>query len=76
MDIIKVNQQSVKADMEQCAFEINCILAKPEEGGSLERLNKATARYSRHSAHMQILNQLETQTQSQQAQEQPSQDED
>jgi|TARA_R110000824_G_scaffold366710_1_gene555395 hypothetical protein len=76
MDIIKVNQQSVKADMEQYAFEINCILAKPEGEGSLERLNKATARYSRLSAHMQVLNQLETQTQAQQVQEQPLQDED
>ena len=68
MDIIKVNQQSVKTDMERCAFEINCILAKPEDEGSLERLYKATAKYSRFSAHMQVLNQLETQAQEQQPQ--------
>ena len=73
MDIIRVNQQSVKADIEQCAFEINCILAKPEDEGSLERLNKATAKYARLTAHSQILNMLQTQTEQSGQQQAPEQ---
>tara|TARA_Y100000004_G_C8675011_1_gene310883 strand:+ start:100 stop:324 length:225 start_codon:yes stop_codon:yes gene_type:complete len=74
MDIIKVNKNSVTASIDQCAFEINSILAHPEESGSLERLDKATAKYGRLSNQLQILNMLEKQTQ--QAQEQPTQNED
>ena len=80
MDIIKVNKNSVTASIDQCAFEINSILAHPEESGSLERLDKATARYGRLSTQLQILNTLEKQTQQllhqQEAQEQPTQNED
>jgi hypothetical protein len=58
--------------MEKCAFEINCILAQPEQEESLSKLSKATARYSRLSSHMQVLNQLETQTQQAQEQQPPN----
>ena len=70
MDIIRVNQQTVKAAMDECAFEINCILGRPKAEGSLEKLDKTTARYSRLSAQLQILKQLEAQIE-----ENPSQDE-
>lgn len=70
MDIIRVNQQTIKASMDECAFQINCILGNPKAEGSLEKLDKVTARYSRLSSQLQILKQLEAQIE-----ESPSQDE-
>ena len=62
MDIIKVTKQSVRTAMDECGFEINSVLARPQEKGSLDELDKATARFARLSAQFQILSQLETQS--------------
>lgn len=62
MDIIKVAKQSVRTAMDECGFEINSILARPQDKGSLEELDGATARFARLSGQFQILSQLESQS--------------
>lgn len=61
MDIIKVTKGCVRSSIDECVFEMNSILAKPQEDGALDRLDKTTARYSRLLAQMQVLSQLEQQ---------------
>ena len=61
MDIIKVTKGCIRSSIDECVFELNSILARPQEEGALDKLDKATARYSRLLAQMQVLSQLEQQ---------------
>ncbi|MAR65958.1 MAG: hypothetical protein CL833_01780 [Crocinitomicaceae bacterium] len=61
MDIIKVTKGCIRSSIDECVFELNSILARPQEEGALDKLDKTTARYSRLLAQMQVLSQLEQQ---------------
>ena len=61
MDIIKVTKERLKANLTECAFEINACLSRPEEKDCLDEFHKCVRNYALCSLQIQVLGTIESQ---------------
>lgn len=61
MQIVRILQQSIKANMDERGFEISSIIDNPTQEGSLEKLSEHVKQYALLRSQLEILNSLSNQ---------------
>jgi hypothetical protein len=74
MDIIDVTRSSLKATLEESAFELNAALAAPTDEGARLRFAKALQKYSHTVAQLDTLFKLQQQVDGPKTPESPAQE--
>tara|TARA_Y100000593_G_C4261728_1_gene312553 strand:- start:687 stop:911 length:225 start_codon:yes stop_codon:yes gene_type:complete len=74
MDIIEVTRSSLKATLEESAFELNAALAAPVDEGARLRFTKALQKYSHTVIQLDTLFKLQQQVDGATSPEPPAQE--